>query len=143
MSRKKTDLKVDGKRRRASGEGGNSKRFAFVKMPDGREAKIPAAKDAGTFICLATPEGEWPDRAEITLLYDVTHLVEGSTFRIKEMRPGYGMGKTKTVRVIETDFEIEQHEGCYGQAKRALLCVEVMSGKEANELTPDDLEGLN
>lgn len=140
MSRRKQDLKVEGKRRRASGEGSNSKRFAFVRMPDGREARIPAAKDAGTFICLATPDGGWPDRAEITLLYDVTHLVEGSTFRIKEMRPGHGMGQTKTVRVIETDFEIEQHEGCYGQAKRALLCVPVLSGKEANELSADDLE---
>lgn len=140
MSRRKSDLKVDGKRRRASGEGGNSKRFAFVRMPDGREAKVPAAKDAATYICLANPDGSWPDKADITLLYDVTHLVEGKTFRIKEMRPGHGMGQYKSVRVVEEDFVIDQHEGNYGQAQRALLCVEVASGGAINAMTPDDLE---
>lgn len=143
MSRKKTDLKVDGKRRRASGEGGNSKRFAFVKMPDGREAKIPAAKDAATYICLETPDGGWPDKALVVLLYDVTWLVEGSVLELEEMRPGHGMGGLRTLRVINSRTRLQVHEGCYGQMQRWLLCEELESVADRMTLTPDDLEGLN
>lgn len=92
------------------------------------------------FVCLVMFDGGWFDCVEIMLFYDVIYLVEGSIFCIKEMCFGYGMGQIKMVCVIEIDFEIEQYEGCYGQVKWVLLCVLVLSGKEVNELSVDDLE---
>ncbi|OWL96555.1 hypothetical protein CBQ26_09260 [Deinococcus indicus] len=132
-------LTATGKRRRASGDGGNSQRFAKVRMPDGREAKIPAAKDASTYICLETPEGRWPDKAAIVLLYDVTWLVEDSTFELEEMRPGHGMGTMRTYRVIQTRARIQLHEGCYGQVQRWLLCEELTDLDTRMGMSADDL----
>lgn len=135
-------LKVSGKRRRASGDGSNSKRFATVKMPDGREAKIPAAKDASTYICMVTPEGTWPQKALVVLLYDVTWLMEGSVFELEEMRPGHGMGNVTSLRVLSSRARVQLHEGCYGQVQRWLLCEEVAAGEEVGDLGLD-LLGVN
>lgn len=132
---------MSGGRRRPGGEGIHGQRFATVRMPDGREAKIPAAKDAATYICVKTADGNWPSKALIVLLYDVTHLIEGSVFRVKEMRPGHGMGNRRTLQVIETNVEVELHEGCYGQMQRWLLCTDVLAGDAANSLTAAELLG--
>lgn len=137
----KEKLAVTGKRRKPSGMGGNSKRFATVKMPDGRQAKIPAAKDAATYVCLATPEGGWPDKALVVLLYDVTWLVEGSVLELEEMRPGQGMGSVETLRVINSRTRLQLHEGCYGQMQRWLLCEVMESVDERMNLTAADLLG--
>jgi hypothetical protein len=127
-------------RRRAGGEGSNSQRFAHVRMPNGTEARVPAAKDAATYICLETPEGNWPDKALIVLLYDVTWLVEGSLLEVEEMRPGHGMGTRRTLRVVKTRARVQLHEGNYGQMQRWLLCEERES---IEDLLADNMSGLD
>lgn len=128
-------------RKRPSGVGSNSRRFAQVRMPDGRDARVPAAKDAATYLCLATPTGDWPDKALVVLLYDVTWLVEGGVLELEELRPGHGMGSVKTLRVVNSRTRVQLHEGNYGQMQRWLLCVEVASGEAVDNATPDDLDG--
>lgn len=139
---KKEKLAVTGQRRRASGEGGNSKRFAKVLMPDGRVAKIPAAKDASTYICLANEDGSWPRKATTTLMYDAVWLVEGVVFGLEEMRPGKGMGTIRPVRVVASFPIIQEHEGCYGQVQRWLLCEETVWGAELDGMSPFDIKGI-
>lgn len=139
---KKEKLAVTGKRRRASGEGGNSKRFAKVLMPNGRVAKVPAAKDAATYICVQNPDGSWPEKAITSLMYDVVWLVEGKIFGLEEMRPGHGMGDIRSVRVVESYPIIQVHEGCYGQVQRWLFCEEVPSDKAIGSLELEDLKGI-
>lgn len=127
-------------RTRPSGLGSKSRKFATVRMPDGREARVPAAKDAATHICLELPGGGWPDKSLVVLLYDVTHLVEGSIFALKEMRPGHGMGERRMLRVVNSRVEVELHEGNYGQVQRWLLCEQLESVEERMAMTPDELE---
>ncbi|GGO24919.1 hypothetical protein [Deinococcus humi] len=126
--------------RRPSGVGSNSQRFAVVQMPDGGEAKVPAAKDAATYICEATPKGDWPKQALIVLLYDAVWLNEGSVFEVEEMRPGRGMGVLKTLRVIVARARVQLHEGRYGQMQRWVLCEEVAGEDEAGGMGIPDLE---
>lgn len=128
-------------RKRPSGVGSNSTRFAQVRMPNGRDARVPAAKDACTYICMATPTGGWPDKALVVLLYDVTWLVEGGVLELEELRPGHAMGGMTTLRVVNSRTRVQLHEGNYGQMQRWLLCVEVASGEAVDSATPDDLDG--
>lgn len=128
-------------RRRPSGVGSNSQRFAEIRMPDGRKAKVPAAKDAATFFCVATPDGRWPSRAEMVTPYDVTHLTEGTTFTHKEMRPGHGMGTLRPYTVVESQVIVEQHEGSWIQLQRWLLIAPAVGGDELNDLDADALDG--
>lgn len=125
MSKKKNEG-----RRRASGVNKGQRRFAEIKMPNGRVAKIPAAKDACTYICLVTPDGNWPKKALIVLMYDVMWLVNGSVFEIEEMRAGHGMGTIAALRVISSKNRVQVYDGCYGQVQRWLLCEEVPSDSE-------------
>lgn len=108
-------------RRRPSGRGSNSRRFAEVPGPDGSTLRVPQVKDAATFIYLAETDGSWPRTPAATLLVDASWLVEGATFELTEMRPGKGMGTTTTVQVVEARVEVAVHEGKYAQIKRLLL----------------------
>ena len=83
-------------RKRPSGLGSNSRRFASITNPDGTATSVPAARDACTYVCIEEG-GEWPRAATAVLLYDAVWMAEGKTFRIKEMRPGRGMGSTTSV----------------------------------------------
>lgn len=132
---------MSGGRKRASGAGSNSRRFGEIRNPDGTTAKVPAVKDACTYLCMETSTGEWPDRSFTTLLYDVTWLTEGSVFELEEMRPGHGMGSRRTLRVTSTRVRIQRHEGNYGQVQRWLLCEELSSIADRMNLTADELDG--
>lgn len=123
-------------RRRPSGPGGNSRRFADVTSPDGKEFKVPVAKDAATMFCLEE-DGGWPKRGATLLAYDVTWAVPGAVMEIEEGRPGYGMGDRITVRVIKSTNRLVVHEGNWGQMRRWVLCERI---DEAMSLTADDLE---
>ena len=129
---------MSGGRKRPSGLGSNSRRFASITNPDGTATSVPAARDACTYVCIEEG-GEWPRAATAVLLYDAVWMAEGKTFRIKEMRPGRGMGSTKTMRVIDSAEEMELHEGKYAQVKRWVLCREVESPEQVDSYTADDL----
>lgn len=138
MSRKGLKVERTG-RRRPSGLNANEQRFAFIKMPDGRAARVPAAKDAATYICLANADGDWTENAIGMFAYDVTWLVEGETLQLEEMRPGYGMGSLITVRVVDSLNRMQRHEGNYLQMQRFILCEEVESVADRMALSADEL----
>lgn len=125
------------RRKRPSGVGSNSRRFAEVTTPDGETLKVPVAKDVGTFIFLATKTGKWPRSPLTTLLTDASWIAEGSTLELEEMRPGRGMGDVLTVQVVEVKVRVSIHEGKFGQIKRMVLVDEVAS---YDEVMGGDLE---
>lgn len=113
------------RRKRPSGVGSNSRRFAEVTTPDGSTLKVPVAKDAATFIFMATDAGKWPRTPVTTLLVDASWILEGATLELEEMRPGRGMGSRTTVQVVEVRVVVAIHEGKFGQVKRMVLVDEV------------------
>ena len=117
-------------RKRPSGVGSNSRRFAEVDGPDGDTLSVPVAKDAGTFVFLATESGGWPRKPLTTLLTDASWIGEGSTLVLEEMRPGRGMGTSITVQVVEVRVVVAVHDGKYGQIKRMVLVDEVASRED-------------
>ena len=125
-------------RKRPSGLGSNSRRFASITNPDGTATSVPAARDACTYVCIEEG-GEWPSAATAVLLYDAVWMVEGKAFEVKEMRPGRGMGNVKNVRVTATAEQLEIHEGKYAQTKRWVLVEELTPFRERMEMTADDL----
>jgi hypothetical protein len=108
-------------RRRASGPGSNSRRFAGIRRPDGSIDKVPAAKDAATYLFEATEAGEWPQRYFVKFLYEATTLTAGAVFDLKEMRPGEGMGRMRRMRVVAAETEVDVYPNGYGQLKRLVL----------------------
>ncbi len=126
-------------RKRPSGLGSNSRRFATITEPDGTKLKVPAAKDAATFVYVSE-NGGWPRNAITALTYDVTWLVEGAFVDLKEMRPGRGMGEIRTFQVLEVRQEICVYPGKYGQAIRMVLLREVRSTNEIASMVTEDLE---
>ena len=128
-------------RRRPSGPGGNSARFATISAPDGKEFKVPVARDAATMFCLEE-NGDWPKRGSTLLAYDVTWALPGKVLTIVEGRTGKGMGDRIKVRVIKSQEELVIHDGNWGQIRRWVLVERI---EDALELTADDLlsEDLN
>lgn len=112
-------------RKRPSGVGSNSRRFAEHVTSEGESLKVPVAKDAGTFVFLATADGGWPRTPVTTLLTDASWIGEGSTLELEELRPGKGMGQRTTVQVVEVRVVVAVHEGKFGQIKRMVLVDEV------------------
>lgn len=126
-------------KRRPGGDGGNSRRFATISKPDGSELKVPAVKDAGTFVYLAE-DGKWPKAPVTTLLIDSPLSEE---FELEEGRPGKGMGKVTTVRVLERRLRVVIHPGKFGQIKRLVLVTPTLSNDEMADMTSADLRGVN
>ncbi len=124
-------------RKRPGGVGSNSRRFAEVTTPEGETLKVPVAKDAGTFLFLATESGGWPRQPITTLLSDASWIGEGTTLHLEEMRPGHGMGDTLTVQVIEVRVIVSVHDGKFGQIKSMVLVDEV----EPNEAIDQRIRG--
>lgn len=129
-------------RRRPSGRGSNSRRFAEVSGPDGSKTRVPAVKDAGTFVYIREHDGSWPSTPVTTLLYDAAWMTEGAVFEVVDMRPGRGMGTTTTVQAVEVRLRIAVHPGKYGQTTRLVLVTEVESDDTFAVKTLDDLEGV-
>lgn len=128
-------------RRRPSGDGSNSRRFATVTGPEGERLKVPVVKDAATFIYVADAEGEWPETFATKVLGDYAWLGLGSEFQLEEMEPGQGMGTRQTVRVIDQRVRITKHRGRWGQLKRLVLVAEVPDTDTVAKLRVEDLEG--
>lgn len=129
---------MTGDKRRPGGDGGNSRRFATVQQPDGSELKVPAVKDAGTFIYMTT-DGQWPKHYTTVLLIDSSLEDE---FELEEGRPGHGMGNVVTVRVLERRLRVVNHPGKYGQIKRLVLVTPTVSNDEMAEMASAGLRKL-
>jgi hypothetical protein len=118
-------------RKRPSGDGSNSRRFATVNQPDGSKLKIPVVKDAGTFIYMCNDDGGWSEKPICTVL-DLMNVVEvGSTVELEEAEPGKGMGNLTPAQVVDQRIIISIDRSGkyskYGQVKRLLLLDEVES----------------
>lgn len=129
-------------RRRPSGAGSNSRRFATVKRPDGTSVKVPAVKDAGTFVYIRAHDGSWPEASIGLMAYDATWMEEGAVFQLEEMRPGRGMGSTVTVMVVEVRRTMCIFEGKFSQVRRQVLVAEVESDAELEAVALQELESL-
>lgn len=114
-------------RKKASGVGSGSRRFARKHHPDGASSVVPAARDAATLLYLATQDGEWPAAHEFIgkALYDATWIREGESLVLVEMRPGKGMGSKRTVQVLDVRVEADIFEGQHLQFRRKVLVDEV------------------
>jgi hypothetical protein len=113
-------------RRRPSGLGSNSRKFAEVRRPDGTADKVPAARDAATYLFLATEAGAWPERFFLRFLYESPSLKPGAVVELEEMRPGQGMGRVQLFRVLEVRTRVSAYPNGYGQLRRLVL-VELLS----------------
>lgn len=129
-------------RKRPSGRGSNSKKFAEVRGPDGTLVKVPVARDAGTFIYLAGPDGAWPRAPHVAILVDLPWLAPGVTVELEEMRAGHGMGTVQAVSVVETRVRISVFDGKYGQVKRLVLVKPDQSNDEHGDLSSEGLRAL-
>jgi hypothetical protein len=87
---------------------------------DGHE--IPVARSAATFIYLSQ-DGSWPKEPLVALDYDATWMTEGTTFDLKDLRPGLDMGLTTWVQILDSHSTVEVHRGKWGQVRRKVLAV--------------------
>lgn len=131
-------------RKKPSGDGNKSRRFATVQQPDGSTLKVPVVKDAGTFFFVANDEGGWPKTYLACVLGDVDSLTEGQFVELEEMAPGLNMGSLKVMQVIEQRVRIAlDRSGKYSkfaQLKRLILLAQVADDDEV-QAELDDLEG--
>lgn len=116
-------------RRHLSGR--NAKQLPRSVTVAGEE--IPVTKDAGTFIYLTEDGQSWPKRPTVALPLDVAWLQEGSIVALRDLRPGFFMGKLSHVRVLEINTEFLIHPGKWGQIRREVL-VEEIPEEAINEL---------
>lgn len=112
-------------RRKASGPGSNSRRFADIRRPDGSIDRVPAAKDAATYLFQATATGDWPGQFFAKFLYDATWIEDGIVIELEEKRPGHGMGHLTTVQVLEVRARIDIYPNGHAQVRRLVLVTEV------------------
>ncbi len=127
-------------RKRPSGVGSNSRRFATQTDELGREVRVPVTKDAGSFVYIRGHDGSWPSTPVVSLAYDAAWLVDGAVFELVEMRPGNGMGATQMVEVVELRIQTSIHPGKWGQVKRLALVVPIEHDDAIAGLTVVDLE---
>lgn len=131
-------------RKKPSGDGNKSRRFAEVTQPDGTTLKVPVVKDAGTFIYLANPNKSWPKKTLATLLYDAAWMVEGVRFELEELAPGLNMGSRSTVHILAVHNIVSlDRTGKYSkfaQVKKLVLITPTANTDDLAELELDDLE---
>ena len=130
-------------RKKPSGAGSNSRRFADVTRPDGTTLKVPVVKDAATFIYVSE-NGEWPADYTCKLLYDATWMQDNVVFELEEVGAGMGMGETRTVQVLEVrNTVMVDRSGKYtsfGQTIKRVLVALVADATDLEEVTAEDLD---
>lgn len=130
---------MTGPRKRPSGAGSNSTRFAEITNRAGERIKIPVVKDAATLFYRAIDGERWPTPRDpqVIILRDL-QLDEGDTFRLTNLTPG-AMGQTGKVLIIAAELEVLFSEKTkYGQHLRHLLFVDA---PELDELSDALLGG--
>src|SRR5690606_24450219 len=89
------------RRKRPSGTGSNSRRFAEITAPDGTKLRVPVAKDVGTFIFLRDEDSAWSDKPTAVLLDSAPELHEGALIEVEEAGAGAGMGTITGARIVQ------------------------------------------
>lgn len=94
-------------RKRPSGVGSNSRRFATVKQPNGEALKVPVAKDVGTFLFLSRDGETWPERPVGKIMDAAPDLQDGTIFDVENLVPAaelegirLGMGDRVGAQVV-------------------------------------------
>lgn len=132
------------RRKRPSGVGSNSRRFAKVTTPDGETLKVPVAKDVGTFIFLRNPGEPWPKKATAVLLDPAVELQEGAYIEIEEAGAGAGMGSLTGATITRVQVRVSiDSTGRYtkfAQLKRLVFAEREPTLDELAALGPGDLE---
>lgn len=130
-------------RKRPSGVGSNSRRFAEVKTPDGDTLKVPVAKDVGTFLFLRNVGEPWPKSATALLLDTAVELAEGAFIEVEELAAGAGMGRITGASIIKVVIRVAiDSTGRYtkfAQLKRLVYAEREPSLAELASLSPQDL----
>jgi hypothetical protein len=108
-------------RRRPSGR--NAQQLPRSVTIGGEE--IPVTKDAGTFIYVTEDGTTWPKRPTVGLPLDVAWLREGEMVLLRDLRPGFFMGRLSHVRVLEVRTEVLVHPGKWGQIRREVLAEQI------------------
>lgn len=94
------------RRKRPSGVGSNSRRFAEISTPDGSSLKVPIAKDVGTFLYVRNRGEAKPTEPTAVLLDAASELQEGALIEIEEFGAGAGMGTIVGARVDEVTLRL-------------------------------------
>jgi len=127
-------------RRRPSGRGSNSRRFAEIEAPDGQTLKVPAVKDVGTFLFLSDDGETWPSRPSTKLLDAAFDLQEGAYFEIEETGAGAGMGRITGAKVVKVVVRVGMDStgkySSFAQLKRLVYAVRTLSTADLAELGP-------
>lgn len=94
-------------RKRPSGLGSNSRRFATVEQPDGKALKVPVTRDVGTFLFLSRDGQTWPSRPSGKIMDAAPDLQEGVIFDVENLVPAaelegvkLGMGEFVAAQVV-------------------------------------------
>lgn len=109
---------------------GRNKQQLPKSVTDDRGEEIPVSKDAGTFIYVSEDGETWPKRPLVGLPLDLAWLREGDILAVRNLRPGFFMGKLSHMRVLEIRTELLVHAGRWGQIRREAL-VEELEGWDA------------
>lgn len=127
-------------RRRPSGRGSNSRRFAEIEAPDGQTLKVPAVKDVGTFLFLSDDGETWPARPNTKLLDSAQDLQEGAYFEIEELGAGAGMGTVTGAKVVKVVVRVGMDStgrySHFAQLKRLVYAVRTLAHHELANLGP-------
>lgn len=120
---------------------GRNKEQLPRSVVDSKGESIPITKDAGTFIYVAEADGTWPKKHLVAVPIDVPWVQERAQLSIKDLRPGFGMGKLTHVRVLQVELEVELHAGKWGQIRRRVLVEEIADSAALDQAVQEILEG--
>jgi len=127
-------------RKRPSGVGSNSRRFAEIQTPDGETLKVPVAKDVGTFLYITDIGASWPRHPSALLLDSASDLQEGALIEIEEAGAGAGMGSITGARiekvVVRVAVDSSGRYSRFAQLKRLVFARRVPSTSELAALGP-------
>lgn len=130
-------------RKRPSGVGSNSRRFADVTTPAGEHLKVPVVKDVGTFLFVRSPGEPWPRKATALLLDPAVELQEGALIELEEVGAGAGMGALTGATIVRVVVRVAvDSTGRYtkfAQLKRLVYAERGPSFADLASLTPCDL----
>lgn len=132
------------RRKRPSGVGSKSRRFAEYTTPDGQKLKVPVSKDVGTFIFLRNPGERWPTNPTALLLDPALELREGAYIEIEELGAGAGMGSVSGAMILRVQVRVAiDSTGRYtkfGQLKRLVFAEREPNFDQMAAMGPGDLE---
>lgn len=126
-------------RRRPSGVGSNSRRFADILTPEGQKLKVPVAKDVGTFLFLSADGENWSTKYH-KILDGAYDLQVGAFIELEGMTPGEGMGEVVGAQIVRVKVRVCIDPGKrysqFAQLKRLVYAVLLPNEDEMGEISP-------